>query len=372
MRNAELGRILRRVLSLSLAASGPVAACGGAVQRETSDAGRVNQDAATADLDGTMDPDAETALPDANRTLDAGSDSACDQGSLPDGDVCTTYVALPCESQLDSGPLDPATCQIYCKASPGGCSIATVNGTQAVLCSNCYLGRRPPNLVLEGRPEAATLLGDWFARCAELEAASVEAFRVMGIELAAHGAPSALRAAAEKARSDEVRHARMNARVAARLGAAPRPATASRIRVRSLEAVAIENAIEGCVRETYGALAAMWQARTARDPAIARMMERIARDEVRHAALAWRVAGWANRKLDAGAHGRVRKAMRRAVAALRRDLANEPPADVRTLTGLPMPCDALTLCDQLDAALWGMLPRKRRAGALGAKAARLS
>jgi hypothetical protein len=321
-------------------------------------------DAATTDLEAGA---TQEAARDASVALDTGTGSACEDGSLPDGDMCTTYVALPCGSKLDGGPLDPATCQSYCKTS-AGCSVATVNGTQAVVCSTCYLGRRPPNLVLEGRPVATTLLGGWFARCAELEAASVEAFRVMRIELAAHGAPSALRTGAERARCDEVRHARMNARIAARLGAAPRPATAACIRVRSLAAIAVENVVEGCVRETYGALVAMWQARTARDPGIARMMERIARDESRHAALAWRVASWVDRKLDAGAHRRVRKAMRRAVAALRRDLANEPPVDVRTITGLPRSRDALTLCDHLDAALWRTPPRNERAGALVAEA----
>jgi hypothetical protein len=56
---------------------------------------------------------------------------------------------------------------------------------------------------------------------------------------------------------------------------------------RSLEELAVENAVEGCVRETYGALTAIWQARTAKDPSVAAAVRRIARDETRHAALSW-------------------------------------------------------------------------------------
>lgn len=50
-------------------------------------------------------------------------------------------------------------------------------------------------------------------------------------------------------------------RLAARYGAtAPRPRV-ERAPVRSLEDIAVENAVEGCVRETFGALVGAWQAR---------------------------------------------------------------------------------------------------------------
>ena len=53
-----------------------------------------------------------------------------------------------------------------------------------------------------------------------------------------------------------------------------------------------ENAREGCVRETFGALIAMHQAERAGDPIIRRAMRRIAEEETRHAELAWEVASW--------------------------------------------------------------------------------
>ena len=53
--------------------------------------------------------------------------------------------------------------------------------------------------------------------------------------------------------------------------------------MRELEAIAIENAVEGCVRESFGALLATWQAKTAGDARVRAAMKRIARDETRHA-----------------------------------------------------------------------------------------
>src|SRR5205823_2406284 len=142
-------------------------------------------------------------------------------------------------------------------------------------------------------------LGEHFARVAHLEAASVHAFVRLGRELDAHGAPKRLLDAAARAARDEIRHARVTARIARRFGASPPPARVRQLAVRSLAAVAIENAVEGCVRETFGALVAKWQADHAGDAEVATAMERIARDESDHAALSWAIAGWSAARLDA-------------------------------------------------------------------------
>ena len=48
---------------------------------------------------------------------------------------------------------------------------------------------------------------------------------------------------------------------------------------------------------SYGALVVTWQASHASDRAIRDAMRRIARDETRHAALAWTIAAWAEPRL---------------------------------------------------------------------------
>src|SRR5690606_33136020 len=72
--------------------------------------------------------------------------------------------------------------------------------------------------------------------------------------------------------------------------------------------------------ETWGAVIAEWQARAARDPELRAAFAAIARDEARHAALAWAVDRWARERLDQAACARV-DAAREAAA---RELCDGP------------------------------------------------
>ena len=129
--------------------------------------------------------------------------------------------------------------------SPGG-----VPALHCVVPANCGgAGRRPEGLA---EPEGLPVLpmAAWFARAAYLEAASVHAFDRMTRDLHAHRAPARLVRLSRRARTDELRHARSMRSLATRWGVrAPRP-TAPATSRRSLEAMALENAVEGCVRET--------------------------------------------------------------------------------------------------------------------------
>jgi hypothetical protein len=207
--------------------------------------------------------------------------------------------------------------------------------------SYCPGGRRPEGLVLAaGAPGAGAL----FAQVAQLEAASVPAFERLARELRAHGAPRTLAAEATRARADERRHARAMTALARRFGAAvPRPQMARHIAVRSLEAVAIENAVEGCVREAYGALVATHQAARAADPVVRLAMTPIAVDETRHAALSCAVDEWARSRLGSAARRRVDRTRRDACEALENDVGQPAPVAVAALAGLPDADAARTL-----------------------------
>jgi hypothetical protein len=201
-------------------------------------------------------------------------------------------------------------------------------------------------------PGQRSPLGRYFAESAQLEAASVAAFRILSGELEAHAAPPELVAAAQAAARDEVRHARVTRRLARRYGRvvphrrpSPRP-------VRALEAVASENAVEGCVRETYGALLAHHQAAAATDPDVRATMTRIAVDETRHAALAWKVAAWADARLDFEARGRIALARAAAVAELREAWTGRVPAPLTEVAGLPTAEAARRMLAVLEEALW--------------------
>jgi hypothetical protein len=193
--------------------------------------------------------------------------------------------------------------------------------------------------------------GALLAEMARLEAASVPAFRRFARELASFGAPRALVRSAERAARDEVRHARVMGRLAKRRGAAPGRFEVPRAKARSLEAFAIENAVEGCVRECFGALVAAHQAESAQDADVRRAMAGIAEDEARHAALAWEVSRWLTPRLSVGARRRVAEAMRGALAALKCEARSTNLGATAPALGLPDGSRARALADAFAASL---------------------
>ena len=379
---ARLRRTFQRLLLLSLASCGSE----GVHSEPGSDAG---VDATTTKQDGgpieqdPVDATIADAGVDARKRHDAGP-YVCSAGPIvevdggEDAGKCGDYFErLLCGLPSDISPTDCylnlIDCARFCQKDGGyfschvtdGCidgdgdgGLATVvdGGPITIECARCTAGgRRPAGLVRASFSPAASALGDYFARAAHLEAASVDAFRTLRRELVLFGAPRTLVRAAAKSARDEVRHARVTARLARRHGGSPvaprvsRPARAK----RSLEEVALENMVEGCVRETFGALVASHQASRATDATIAAVMERIAQDETRHAALSWAVARFLDTRLDVAARDRVDHARRAAIAALRSEIDFEPAAPLADAAGLPRASRSRMLFDGMTHALWG-------------------
>ncbi|NOK36157.1 ferritin-like domain-containing protein [Corallococcus exercitus] len=217
---------------------------------------------------------------------------------------------------------------------------------------SCAVGRRPVGLqgAVAGGCEDA--LGHYFAQTAHLEAASIHAFLRLREELALHGAEASLQDAALASAVDEVLHTEMTGRLARRFGATPPPPSVSAVPPRPLDAVALDNAVEGCVRETYGALVAHHQALHARDAEVREAMVRIAEDETRHAGLSWDIDRWVRSRLSAPEQESLREAQKRAVALLRAEVALPLDAALVTEAGLPTPEVALALLDTLEQELW--------------------
>lgn len=181
---------------------------------------------------------------------------------------------------------------------------------------NFCAGRRP-----DARSPCARIatVRDWLRAQGRLEAASVIAFEQLAQDLIAHDAPQRLARACRRAAADERRHARL-------CGTVARPARVRRS-TPALEALAIDNAVEGEVRETWGAVAAAWQAQTARSPVIRAAMRSIAPDELRHAELAAQLGRFYASRLPPAARARVARAKIRAIAELVRDPIPTPLAD---------------------------------------------
>ncbi|MBL8606876.1 MAG: hypothetical protein JNL38_06130 [Myxococcales bacterium] len=217
--------------------------------------------------------------------------------------------------------------------------------------SNCVVGRRPVGLA-PAPTVAHTSAGDYMARAAELEGASIHAFVALARELEALGAPPELARRALLAAADEARHARATEALARRLGGSPARRSIAADAGRTAFAIALENAVEGCVRETFGAVVATFQASRAADPDVADAMAEIAADETRHAALAWDVAAWLEPSLSQAERAAIAEAKRRAVAEVALSLADEPSPEARRILGLPDAGESVTILDAMTRDVW--------------------
>lgn len=284
--------------------------------------------------------------PDGDVTAEAGDGSAPDDGSSP-GDA---------GSDASSGPPvcnDDRMCERLCPAGYNRCARELNDaGVDSVTCSvgpTASCGRRFAGLRQRAH-RGATPLGAFFAGSAYLEEASITSFEILAEELSAHGAPDSLIVDAKRSARDEVRHARVMTALAKRHRGKVATVHARRHVVRPLAKVVRENAIEGCVRETYGALVATFQATHAGCPKIRAVMSRIARDETRHATLAWKIDAWASATPSTDQRA-VTRARERAVKKLRRELASPTHPSLVKEAGMPTAQQAVALLDELTSAL---------------------
>lgn len=213
-------------------------------------------------------------------------------------------------------------------------------------------GRRPEGLAPAGGAIAPDPVGRWLASMARLERSAVDAFATLATELELHGAPPALAEEARAAADDEVRHFHVTSGLARRYGAEPLACEVARGEPRSLFAVALENAVEGCVRETYGALVAHHQALSAADREVARAFAAIAEDETRHAELSWKIASWIEPRLDEAERRELALARARAVAELRAEMQLATDPELVRVAGLPDARAAVALLDHVTDTLW--------------------
>jgi rubrerythrin len=234
--------------------------------------------------------------------------------------------------------------------SPEG-SVAEVESVSSTRIT-CPVGRRPAGLAPPATTQKTTPVADLFAEIARLEASAVAAFDVMIGELTELGAPPVLVTAARRARADEVRHTEMMGEICRAYGVEPMAPEIAAPQRRTPFEIALENAVEGCVRETYGSLVAAHQALKAMDPRVARAMEIIADDEIRHAELSWALAAWLEPRLSDEERARIEAAKRLAVAELAEAARETLDESIVRLAGMPDPPSHAAMIAQLATDIW--------------------
>lgn len=299
---------LRRALELVLITTAAttcawtLASCGGKTTGEEP----VNGDASISDGDDEAGSETGTTMPAECRqtgVVDGG------YGSCSPVSVTVSGTAATCGfsgSPYKSG----AECKAWCAFRPGATGECQFVEPNTIVCREyCAVdGRRSPDVL--PCPE----VGEFFALIAHNEAASVNAFALLARELSCRGAPAALLRSIARARRDEARHAAR----ARRLSRGPIPRVRRRrIAPRSTLEIAIDNAREGCGRELYGATIGLKLASAARTPALRSYYAAIARDEIRHAALSFRIHRFLMQLLSRDEQVEVLAAMREAARASR-------------------------------------------------------
>jgi hypothetical protein len=130
-----------------------------------------------------------------------------------------------------------------------------------------------------------------------MEHASVAAFARFSLQLVSLGAPPQLLLGAAQAMQDEVQHAQACFALARRhsdaeIGPGPLPIEGA-LEQQDLLSVVLGTIAEGCIGETVAALEAAEALAHCEDGAACAVLERIAREEARHAQLAWQFVAWA-------------------------------------------------------------------------------
>lgn len=279
-------------------------------------------------------------------------DSANEAGlvflSMGVGPACNAISETP-DAYYYSTPLTPIGCSIM---PPGRMYSVTRSGAVAStpigMATPC-VGRRPVGLVSVTSPSTSPL-GDYYASIAHLEGAAVLAFQVMECELKRFGAPAELQLRAQQARLDEERHYDQMAALARREGTSVPCVRAAPGDERSLLEAALENAIEGCVREAWGALSAHYQAATAAEAEARQLWHDIATDESEHAELSLALHDWFMLQLTPDEQQRVEAAMQQARLDLRAELllGTGPHPAVAHHAGAPQPACAAALFGELE------------------------
>jgi hypothetical protein len=229
------------------------------------------------------------------------------------GEVCSPVYppALPCQFFVMASNL---TCDRPVVPGTGGSSSTPPAPTGGGTCGRPFLVQDVPRVAPssssaawtagQARPAVSQLtlaerqaLAKHWTRMGQMEHASIAAFARFSLQLLSLGAPPELVEDCTRALRDETEHAKLcfelaSAYAGCAIGPGPLDISNS-LDVTTLTDIVDLVLLEGCFGETSAALEALEAAANAHDPVIADAYARIAQDEERHAALAFRFVRWA-------------------------------------------------------------------------------
>jgi hypothetical protein len=182
-----------------------------------------------------------------------------------------------------------------------------------------------------------------------MEHASVAAFARFVLELLALGAPAELVEDAQQALADELEHTRLAFGLASAYqgkGVGPGPLPTAGVMVAAPLVEVVRTAfLEACVGETCAVIEAERARAAATDPVVIALLDRIATDELRHAALGYRFVKWALAVAAPADQAALYATLRRELDAL----ALRAARDV-SIREIVLPCAQALLDERTTAA----------------------
>ncbi len=242
----------------------------------------------------------------------------------------STPLSSPPHDQATVQPeYDPHTCVIDCEKTCEGTTRACARDAANNVACTIY-----PVQHMCGRLTAGAVApaGSTWQAVFTLESISEIVFTRLANELEQLGAPEDLIERAQRASIEEARHARL-ATLFAPPGTHFETPTLHDVGMRSLLEIALENAREGCVRETWGAYDAASE-RNNPTTSFEAFSRAVADDERGHAAWSWALDTWARGTLNAADIATLDEAHEAAITALARDLPATRKSEARLLFAL--------------------------------------
>ncbi|MGE0792248.1 MAG: hypothetical protein AB7S26_41630 [Sandaracinaceae bacterium] len=261
-------------------------------------------------------------------------------GCYPLGYQCPETIERVVIQHANDGTISEVDCHAACGSEQATCGVIDAEQIECMTMEvRCPPAGRPPAGALAGfaaRRARSTPSTRWLASAAVMEAASIIAFDELARDLDAHRLPTRLVDDALVASADEASHTRhMTLALGARIGATRIRVGVERSPIRTFEALAIGNVVDGCAGEAWAAIEAAAQAELAVAGDIRSRMRTIAADEAQHALLSFTIGDAIGRRAGSEAVRQLEHAHERAMAELYAGLASqEPDAELGRLGGV--------------------------------------
>ena len=279
--------------------------------------------------------------------------------TLPDLLRIEGFKANKCQTQFTNNAAPYSGGRISCDAS---FTLVQAPFTYNAGCYNPNIFRPRPRAVPGRMPNGLALiesetqnaLGNYFAHMAAMESAAMTAFDYLAQELEFYAAPHHLIQMAHEAINEEAEHAALARLLTEAYDGANYKIEIKPFQLRSFFEIALENAVEGCVNETFAAALGYWQQEHAVLETFKQVIAHITEEESKHAALSWEIHEWAFPQLSINEQQQIRQAQLNAIERLEQTFMVEEESSLRQALGMPDRDQVQALLKQLRTELWNV------------------